>query len=72
MIVRKESLIDRDQNGEHHERRTPRGGKNVPSVGNDQQMGGQGETSERDSWGDGEDEAEMGKREGDAEKKHGP
>lgn len=39
--------------------------------GHDQQMGGQGERNERDSWRDGGDKAEIEERGRDAEQKRG-
>ncbi len=49
-------------------------GEEPPSAelsGHDQQMGGQGERKERDSWRDGGDKAEIGERGRDAEQKRG-
>lgn len=49
-------------------------GEEPPSAelsGHDQQMGGQGERNERDSWGDRGDKAEIEKRGRDAEQKRG-
>lgn len=66
----KKSLTGRGRSGEHQERRTAR----RPSAelsGYDQQMGGQGERSERDSWRDGGDKAEIEEWGRDAEQKCG-
>lgn len=71
---KKKSLIDRQRSGGTSGERDGARGEERPSAelsGHDQQMGGQAERNERDSWRDGGDKAEIGEGGGDAEQKHG-